>query len=89
MANPAQAKDNANVSELTLDMFSTNAALISSEQTYLGANNSNESPTAEGLSDAQFEIHEAWFYVMGIIILVLALKAKDGSEKNEAERDND
>ncbi|MDT0582841.1 hypothetical protein [Brumicola blandensis] len=88
MANPAQAKDNTKVSEFTLDMLSTNAALISSEQTYLGANNSNEASTAEGLNDAQFEIHEAWFYVMGIIILVLALKSKDGSEKNEADRDN-
>lgn len=84
MANPAEAKDN----ELQLEMFSTNAALINSEQTYQGVNNSNQGTTDEGLSDAQFEIHETWFYVMGLIILVLALKAKDGSEKNEADRDD-
>ena len=88
IANPAQAEDNAKVSELPLDMFSTNAALVSSEQTYLNTNNSNEASAAEGLSDAQFQIHEVWFYVMGFIILVLALKAKDGSEKNEADRNN-
>jgi hypothetical protein len=84
LSSPAKAQDNANTGQL--DILSTNAALISNEQSYLNANTS-EATNNEGISQAQFEIHEAWFYIMGIIILVLALKAKDGSERNESDKD--
>ena len=84
MAAPAGAQERENIGNV--DLPSTNAALINSEQTYLNANSNNDGLPGETLSDGQVEIHEAWFYAMGIIILVLALKAKDGSEKIELDR---
>jgi hypothetical protein len=84
LSSSSKAQDKANTGQL--DIETTNVAIINSEQSYLNTN-SSEAPNNEGINQTQFEIHEAWFYVMGFIILVMALKAKDGSEQNESERD--